>query len=42
MPGNQELAERLKRGPSYLLVGQAWLKGESGRDDFLFCEVLSR
>lgn len=35
MPGNQELAERLKRGPSYLLVGQAWLKGVSGRDVFL-------
>ena len=32
---NQELAERLKHGPSYLIVGQAWLRGGSGRDIFL-------
>jgi hypothetical protein len=31
----QELAERIKRGPSYLLLGQAWLKSGTGHDAFL-------
>lgn len=33
-PNNQRLAERLKRGPGYLLVGQGWLR-LGGRDPFL-------
>ena len=32
---NQELAERIKRGPCYLLLGQAWLKSGTGHDAFL-------
>ncbi len=31
----QELAERLRRGPSYLFVGQAWIKTPGGQDLFL-------
>ncbi len=32
---NQELAERIKRGPSYLFIGQSWMKKSTGHDLFL-------
>lgn len=30
-----ELAERIKRGPAYLFIGQSWLKSGTGHDAFL-------